>query len=608
MIPNEIIEQIKDSNDIVDVISDYVSLKKAGASYKALCPFHQEKTPSFMVSSQKQIFHCFGCGVGGNVFSFIQKMENINFIESVKLLAKRAGITINEYKSEYKSSEKEKILAINRVALEYFREQFFKNEKPGKYLKLRGITEEAVEEFKLGYAPEGNGLYLRLKEKKFSDDIILKSWLCRKIESENTFIDNFRERLIFPIFNIFSEPIAFGGRVFDDSLPKYINSADTPVFMKGRNLYNLNNAKKYSEEFLVLVEGYMDAIRLFSEGIKNVVATLGTALTEDQAKILKRYTSKVVILYDMDEAGRKSAIRAGDIGFKIGLEILIAHYNGAKDPDDFIKVNGISAMKKVINESIPFIDYKIDFYKKQGDINNTYYKEKILNQMVELIASVDNLVLINDSVKKVAKLLSLDTSIVEKYLNKKNKNLNKKNVGADITGDLKLQKRAIDMAERAIVQCALISLGSINQDLILKHIYNRMKMADIDYKKFNNKIFIEILSSIEKYYIAKEKNILNKIQLDYIENEEIINLISKLLSEEEKEIYKSDKNKTTKIIQVINDCVDRIEKEKLSKEVKLLQSKIEEAEKINDYESISNFLKEKQKLVKLIKKRGDDIE
>ncbi|MCX7699230.1 MAG: DNA primase [Candidatus Goldbacteria bacterium] len=607
MIPNEIIEQIKDSNDIVDVISDYVSLKKAGANYKALCPFHQEKTPSFMVSSQKQIFHCFGCGVGGNVFSFIQKMENINFIESVKLLAKRAGITINEYKNEYKSSEKGKILEINRVALEYFREQFFKNEKPGKYIKLRGITEEAVEEFKLGYAPDGNGLYTRLKEKNFSDDIILKSWLCRKIEGENTFIDNFRERLIFPIFNIFSEPIAFGGRVFDDSLPKYINSADTPVFMKGRNLYNLNNAKKYSEEFLILVEGYMDAIRLFSEGIKNVVATLGTALTEDQAKILKRYTSKVVILYDMDEAGRKSAIRAGDIGFKIGLEILIAHYGGAKDPDDFIKANGISAMKKVIDESIPFIDYKIDYYKKQGDINNTYYKEKVLNQMVELIASVDNLVLINESIKKVSKLLSLDISIVEKYLEKV-KNLNKKDKGTNITSELKPQKRAIDMAERSIVQCALISLGDVNQDLILKHIYNRMKMMDIDYKKFNNKIFVDILSSIEKYYIAKEKNILNKIQLDYIENEEILNVISELLSEEEKDIYKSDKNKITKIIQVINDCVDRIEREKLSKEVKLLQNKIEEAEKIKDYESVSNFLKEKQKLVKLIKKRGDDIE
>ncbi len=605
MIPSEKIEQIKEANDIVDVIGDYISLKKSGSGYKSLCPFHQEKTPSFMVSPQKQIFHCFGCGAGGNVFSFIQKIENMSFIESVKLLAKKAGIAIEEYGSEYKSSEREKIIEINRVALKYFREQFFKNEKPKKYVKSRSITDEAVEEFQIGYAPGGNQLFLRLKEKKFPEDIILKSWLCQK--KEDGFYDVFRDRLIFPIFNIFSEPIAFGGRVFDNSLPKYINSADTPVFLKGKNLYNLNNAKKYRDEFMILVEGYMDTIRLFSEGIKNVVATLGTALTEEQIKILKRHTSKIVILYDMDDAGRKSAIRAGEIGFKSGLEILVAHYEGAKDPDDFIKINGATAMKKLINESKPFIEYRIDFYKKNGDINNTHYKGKVLVELVDMISSVDNLVVVNDSIKRISQLLSLDTALVEKYMNEKIKN-NRKISEIEVVQDIQPFKKSIDLAERAILQCAIISLGAKNEEIILKHIFNRMKLAGVDYQKFNNRIFSELLSRIEKYFYEKEKNIFNKIQLDYIENEEVISIISELISEEEKDMFKEDTNKTRKIIQIISDCVDKIEKEKMNEAVRILQNKIEEAEKANDLESINNFLKEKQKLVKMIKKRGDDIE
>ncbi len=524
MIPSDRIEQIKEANDIVEIISDYVSLKKSGSGYKALCPFHQEKTPSFMVSPQKQIFHCFGCGTGGNVFSFIQKVENMTFIESVKLLAKRAGINIDEYSFAYKPSEKEKILEINLEALKYFIEQFNKNEKPQKYVKMRGITEEALEEFKIGYAPDNNGLFLKLKEKKFPEDLILKSWLCQK--RDNRYFDIFRDRLIFPIFNVFSEPIAFGGRVFDNSNPKYINSADTPIYLKGKNLYNLNNAKKYKDEYLILVEGYMDAIRLFSKGIKNVVATLGTALTEEQAKILKRHTSKIVILYDMDEAGRNSSIRAGEVGFKSGLEVLIAEYNGAKDPDDFIKTNGIDAMRKVIRMSKPFIDYKIDFYGKIKDINNPYTKEKILSEMAAILVSVDNLVVRRDSVKKISQLLNIEESIVEKYIDNKYKKITyEKGQHDSIVEIMDSQKKSINLAERSILGVALMALGTKNEELVLKHIFNSMKVAGVDYLQFNNPIYSEILSTIKDFFEKKEKDILNKIQIFYIEKEEIINVI-----------------------------------------------------------------------------------
>lgn len=601
MIPSEKIEQIKEANDIVEVINDYIFLTKAGSNYKALCPFHQEKTPSFIVSPQKQIFHCFGCNVGGNVFSFIQKFENLTFIESVKLLAKRAGISTDEYVSEFKSSEKEKILEINKEALIYFRQQFLKSEKSLEYIKKRGISEEAAEEFKLGYAPKGNKLFLTLKEKKFTEDIILKSWLCQKKEKD--FTDIFGDRLIFPVFNIFSEPIAFGGRVFDDSLPKYINSADTPVYSKGKNLYNLNNAKKYKDEYIVIVEGYMDAIRLFSEGIKNVVASLGTALTENQAKILKRYYSKIVILYDMDEAGRKAAIRAGEIGFKAGLEVMVALYSDAKDPDEFIKIKGIDEMKKTINKAVPFINYKIDFLKQNGDIKNSYYKEKVLDDMTNTLVSVDNLVVVSDAMKKISQLLSIDEAIVEKYIEKNRRKTDKEDLIIEGIKDFKPIKKSVELAERAVLQYAIISLGTKGEDLILKHIFNSMKMVNIDYRNFNNKIFAELLMKIEEYYSRKEKDIFNKMQIDYIENENIINLISELSSEAEKDI-----NKTAKIIQIINDCVDKIEKEKINEEVRVLQNKIEEAEKAKDYELVNTLMKEKQTLVKIIKKRGDDIE
>jgi DNA primase len=604
LIPIEKIEQIKEANDIVDVIGEYVSLQKSGSNYKALCPFHQEKTPSFMVSPQKQIFHCFGCNVGGNVFSFIQKIENVTFVESVQLLARRAGITIEEIRHDFKPSEKEKILEINMEALKYFREQFMKNEKPQNYVKMRGITEETMEEFKIGYAPKGDGLFLRLKKKNFPEDLILKSWLCNKKGSN--YSDIFRERLIFPIFNIYSEPIAFGGRVLDNSLPKYINSAETQLYSKGKNLYNLNNARKSRDGFLILVEGYMDAIRLFSYGIKNVIATLGTALTDEQVKILKRYTSKIVVLYDMDDAGRKSAIRAGEIGFKSGLEMLVAHYEGAKDPDDFIKQKGVEAMNKVIKEAIPFINYKIDFYKLKGDMKNLYYKEKILNEMIDLIASMDNLIVKNDSIKKVSQMLSIDETIVEKYVNGKNKKVSGMEKQPDVSIDLMPRMKLIDMAERAILQSAVISLGTKNEGLILKHVFNTMKLHDVDCMKFNNENYGRILAKIEEYFNKKEENILNRIQMDYIEDEKIINLFSELLSEED--LYKNDVNNVTKIVQIVNDCVEKIENEKINGEVKSLQNQIEKAEKDGDYESVSNLLKEKQRLIKIIKRRGEDVE
>lgn len=345
MIPQDKIEQVKNASDIVEIASGYMTLKRAGVNFKANCPFHNEKTASFTVSPAKQICHCFGCGEGGNVFTLVQKMENISFIESVKLLADRAGITIEEEKYSPQKQERDRIVEIMKEALKFYKESLDKNPRAKEYMNARGLLPETVEEFNIGYAPGGNSLSQHLRSKGFEERLIVRAWLAK---SENGLYDIFRDRVMFPIFNASGEPVAFGGRVLDDSLPKYINSAETEIYVKGRTLYNLNNARRVRSDRIAVTEGYTDAIAVSNAGYKGVVATLGTALTPEQAKLLKRYAQKAVIVYDMDDAGRKGAARGGAILFEHGIEVYVASYEGAKDPDEYIKLKGKEEDRKSV--------------------------------------------------------------------------------------------------------------------------------------------------------------------------------------------------------------------------------------------------------------------
>ncbi len=604
MIPQDKIEQIKDANDIVEVLSDYLQVKKSGSNYKTLCPFHQEKTPSFMISPAKQIFHCFGCHAGGNVFTFLQKIENISFIKNVKILGKRAGIELDYQRSDERHSEKEKLIEINREALEFFAEAVKKSEKTQKYLKERGISLETAGEFRLGYAPDGNALLTHLKAKGYSEELILQSWLCQK--KEYGIIDAFRDRLIFPILNISGEPIAFGARVFDSSLPKYINSAETAIYIKGRNLYNLNNAKKQRQDSIIVVEGYMDAITLYSGGIKNVVATLGTAMTPDQARLLKRHVSKIVMAYDMDEPGRLGAMRGGEVAFGEELEVKIASYMDAKDPDEFLKKYGAEALRERFLKADGIVEYRGEYLISQGDIKDPYYKERVLKELADLVNKTDNIVVRHNGIEYIKSKLSVSATILLNYIDLLSKNVAEfKNA---VSEQDEYGKRKANEAERGIIGCALDAIGKEDEKIILKHLFSKREISGITYADFANKVSARILEKLELYFKKGEREALKKIELEYIEDDEVIKEIAEILGEETARAKAGSGQDTNKAMRIINDCFASMEIEKIEMKINSLQTEIKKAELEKNDTLVKTLHKEKLQLQKIIQQRGEEFE
>ncbi|MGL5149627.1 MAG: DNA primase [Clostridium sp.] len=363
-VSEEIIERIKNENDIVDIISESVRLKRAGRNYSGLCPFHNEKSPSFSVSQDKQIYKCFGCGEAGNVITFVMKQKNMNFPEALKLLAERANIPIEMGSGENKfvNDRKEKIYQANIEAGRYFFKNLVNNKVPREYFLNRGIKEQTIKKFGLGFALDGwNGLLNHLRKMGFKDDLLEEAGLVLTSQKTNNKYDRFRNRVMFPVFDVKGRVIGFGGRVLDDSKPKYLNSPETPVFHKGTNLYGLNFAIKSNleERYFIIVEGYMDLITLNQYGITNVVASLGTALTINQARLMKRYADKVIISYDADFAGQTATMRGLEILRGAGLDVRVLSIPQGKDPDEFVRSNGREAFLKLISSATPLINYRL---------------------------------------------------------------------------------------------------------------------------------------------------------------------------------------------------------------------------------------------------------
>ncbi len=377
-INDEIIEKVRDASDIVDIISRYVSLKKSGSNYVGLCPFHNEKTPSFTVSHQKQLFHCFGCGEGGDVISFIMKMENLTFPEAIKYLADISGIPLDEKKVDKKlEKEKEKIYEINKEAARFYYYNLINNKKALMYLKNRNINKRVLNQFGLGYAQDSwNNMYEYLKNKGYDDLDIEKTGLIGRRKDDTGYYDKFRNRIMFPIIDTMDRVIGFGGRVLDNSMPKYLNSKDTLVFTKGNNLYGLNLVKRQSNrEKIILVEGYMDVIALFNYGINYAVASLGTAFTRNQGKLIKRYGKEVYICYDSDSAGIKATIKVLNMLMEEGVEPKVIVLPSGQDPDDFINKNGLKEFEKLMDKALNFIEYQIYINKLRFNLADS--KEKI---------------------------------------------------------------------------------------------------------------------------------------------------------------------------------------------------------------------------------------
>lgn len=394
---DDLIEEIRSSNDIVDVISSYVKLQKKGSTYFGLCPFHNEKSPSFSVTPSKQMYYCFGCGEGGNVYSFIMKYENYTFLEAVKYLAERSGISLPEVEftpeEKRKSDLKSVLLDINREAAKYFYHllRSDKGVRAYEYLKNRGLEDDTITSFGLGYSSNySNDLYNYLKEKNYDDSTLKESGLFTF--TEKGVYDKFSNRVMFPIMDVNNKVIGFGGRVMGDGEPKYLNSPETLLFDKSRNLYGMNIARTSRKDSILICEGYMDVISLHQAGFTNAVASLGTAFTSRQAMLIKRYTDQAYLTYDSDGAGIKAALRAIPILKDSGLKIKVINMRPYKDPDDFIKALGKEAYEERIEKARNSFLFEIDKIRETVDFSNPELKSEFYkNVAVKLLEFEDEL-------------------------------------------------------------------------------------------------------------------------------------------------------------------------------------------------------------------------
>ncbi len=396
MVSKEIIDEILARNDIESLIGNYIPLKRAGSNLKGLCPFHNEKTPSFVVYPASNSFYCFGCGVGGDPVTFVRQMERLDYPDALEFLAKRAGITIpitNDRYPQYKRVDKGRFIQMNVDAARFFNKCLFSDAPGAKealqyFTEKRGLSLATIEHFGLGFAPNSFDMFSKhMLKLGYGYDELVDGFLCGKSE-RGTYYDAFRNRVMFPIIDVSGNVIAFGGRVMDGSVPKYKNSSDTPVFKKSRNLFALNFARLTCAERLILCEGYMDVIAMHSAGFTNAVASLGTAITEEQARIISRYTKKVIISYDSDEAGQKATERALKIFSSVGVDVSVLRIPGSKDPDEYIKTYGKEKFEELLGDVKSEFDYKLESVLSRYDIQLPQDRIKALKETENLISEI----------------------------------------------------------------------------------------------------------------------------------------------------------------------------------------------------------------------------
>ncbi|MBU3189689.1 DNA primase [Clostridium bowmanii] len=585
MIAEDVIRKIKEQNDIVDVISERVKLRKAGRNYIGLCPFHNEKSPSFTVSQDKQIYKCFGCGEAGNVISYIMKDRNVNFPEAARVLAERANISIEE-DNEENSVQKDmykKMYNINVEAARYFYGNLRKDKKAEAYFVNRGITEITMKKFGLGFSfDKWDGLLLHLKKKGYSELDLFNIGLIIK-SPKGSYYDRFRNRIMFPVFDYKGKVIGFGGRVLDDSKPKYLNSPETPLFHKGLNLYGLNFViKNNRSRTIIIVEGYMDCISLHQYGFSNVVASLGTALTINQAKLLKKHVDTVIISYDADLAGQSATLRGLETLRNEGFDLRVLIVPSGKDPDEYIKNSGKEAFQNLIDNALPIINYRI---KRAGDGINFGNSEMI----IQYVKKVTEIIVDLDPVEKDVhiKMISEATGIKEQAIydllreeiNKNAKKTQKMNIQQDFGQKLYLEPAYIK-AERN-----LLKFMFINEE-------------NCDYITQTMSIDQLVLESHKVIYklIVEYKNLTSEEKIENIEfrcndiecTKEWINTMEIEITVDEEHHKK-----------FINDCIKQLKKFKLE------ESKKEIMNKIKKYES-EGLLEESMKLAqKLIDVQKD---
>jgi DNA primase len=502
--PEELIEDIRISNDILAVVGEYVRLERKGKNYFGLCPFHNEKTPSFCVDPGKQLYYCFGCGKGGSVIQFIMETENFDYVEAIRFLAERARIPLPEGDSEQEKAiarKKQDLLKINVEAARFFYEQLNdqRNSQARKYLNRRKVSESIARKFGIGYSPEEwDILYRHLRKKGYDDEILLDSGLIIKGKNGGSCFDRFRARIVFPIFDIRGNLLGFGGRVINDGSPKYMNSPETLVYNKRKNLFALNFAKNSREKRIIIVEGYMDVISLHQYGIINTVASLGTALTEEQGRLLKKYAEEIVISYDADSAGQAATMRGLDLLNDVGCSVKVLVIPNGKDPDEFIKRNGPETFEKLLERALSLVEYKIKALKKDIDTNTTDGKISFLNKAADLLSKIDNNMEREMYVKKISKEYEIsEESMYAEVLKRVKPAKGFKTVSKIDPNRLKNIRRKGSSEFEKVIECERILLCVLSIDnSVYRAIKDRLNPKDFEDEK-NKEIAKEVFNRLE---------------------------------------------------------------------------------------------------------------
>ena len=579
-IPEDVINEVQDRCDIVEVISGYIPLKRTGRNFKANCPFHHEKTPSFIVSPDRQIYHCFGCGVGGNVFNFLMRYERLEFPETVEMLARKVGVVLpkKEFRSPEAESLNQKLYKINELAGNFYHQFLLSSKEVAAardYLSKRKVSIESVKKFSLGFAPDSWDSLLRyLRSKNVSLSLMEKAGLSVAREDKSGYYDRFRNRIIFAIFDVKSRIVGFGARVLGDSLPKYINSPETPIYSKGRNIFGLNFSKDSirKNNFAIIVEGYLDFIVPYQEGIDNIVASSGTALTIEQVRLLKRYTHNVVIVFDADQAGQLATLRSLDLFIEEDMNVKVVDLPEGYDPDSFVRKNNASEFKKKIKEAKNLFDYKLNLLSRQYDVNKIEGKADIAKEMLPTIRRFKNAVLKFNYLKKLAEYLSVKEESLFIELNKL------KNSNVYVNKPVQLSLSRLRPAEKMILKLILEEKNLIDK------FKDTLEMEDFQDERIKG--IIALIFDL----ISQGKEISSNRLINLSKNETTAELIAGLSIPEE--LQDIDREKT------FQDCVRRLKQDRLKLRCQQLSNQIKIAEGVGDRQKINDLINQYNLLIK----------
>ena len=577
--PEDIVEEVRTKNDIVDIVSGYVKLQKKGSNYFGLCPFHNEKSPSFSVSPDKQIFHCFGCGVGGNVITFIMKIEGCGFVEAVQILAEKANIQLPTLENNIDSKREElkaKVYKVNEFTADFYHKNLYTpNAKLGQeYVKKRMLTNDTLKNYQIGFSGKFNELYNALKKQGFGDAEILESGLVNRNEN-GQYIDRYRNRLMFPICDVRGRVIAFGGRVLDDSKPKYINSPENVVYSKGRNLFGLNVAKKYETKQLLIVEGYMDVISLHQRGVKNVVGALGTALTQQQGFLLRKNAEKVILSFDSDEAGQTAKVRAIEVLQNMGLDLRVLQMEGAKDPDEYIIKYGNARFQNVIDKAISVLEFKIKLLKNKLNLENVNDKIKFLNEIAKLLSNIDNTMEREVYIEKIADTYQISKEAIYGEVNK----ITYKNQGEKLLEKSKpvviYKKQETSQISQALRKrenmiLSILLTGNLDLYQVIKINVKCDEFKDELNKKIAQKLYEEFekgnsnINAILDKLDEKEQGHITEIMADDYEIEDMEKAIDDIIQSYQREKLVDRK---MQILTLLEEQSENVEKKELEKEL-----------------------------------------